>query len=163
MTTCHALTKSGKKCRNRVAKGNLCYLHRKNRFSIPRKSRKSKRRSFKKKSTKRSRKSIRKRSKPLKQRKSRKSIRKRSKPLRKRKSRKPLRKRSKPLRKRSKPLKQRKSRKPLKQDKCKKYFNEKVRENIDEYKSGKWVSRKQALAVSYSQTRKKKGCSNFGS
>ena len=124
MTTCHALTKSGKKCRNRVAKGNLCYLHRKNRFSIPRKSRKSKRRSFKKKSTKRSRKSIR---------------------------------------KRSKPLKQRKSRKPLKQDKCKKYFNEKVRENIDEYKSGKWVSRKQALAVSYSQTRKKKGCSNFGS
>ena len=52
MSICQVITKSGKKCRNRVAKGRYCYLHKKSRLSTPRKSRKSRRRSFKKKSRK---------------------------------------------------------------------------------------------------------------
>ena len=102
MPICHSLTKTGKKCRNRIAKGKLCYLHKKNRLSTKKKSRKS----TKKKS--------------------------------------------------------RKSTKKKALGKCKQYFQEKVRQNMYEYKEGRWTSRKQALAVSYSQTRKKKGCSKFG-
>ena len=101
MPICHSLTKTGKKCRNRIAKGKLCYLHKKNRLSTKKKSRKS----TKKKSRKSKKKAL---------------------------------------------------------GKCKQYFQEKVRQNMYEYKEGRWTSRKQALAVSYSQTRKKKGCSKFG-
>lgn len=39
--------------------------------------------------------------------------------------------------------------------KCKKYLQKKIKINMHEYKKGRFVSRKQALAVSYSQTRKK--------
>ena len=34
---------------------------------------------------------------------------------------------------------------------CKKYLSDKIRNNIKEYKNGKFISRKQAIAVSYSQ------------
>jgi hypothetical protein len=40
-------------------------------------------------------------------------------------------------------------------NKCKKYLQKKIRINMSEYKNGRYVSRKQALAVSYSQTKKK--------
>ena len=39
--------------------------------------------------------------------------------------------------------------------KCKKMLSEKIAININEYKEGKYKSRKQAIAVSYSQVRKK--------
>ena len=42
--------------------------------------------------------------------------------------------------------------------KCKDYLQKKIRKNIGEYKKGRYKSPKQAIAVSYSQTRKKKGC-----
>jgi len=39
--------------------------------------------------------------------------------------------------------------------KCKKFLKDKIRINIDEYKSGRYSSRSQAIAVSYSQVLKK--------
>lgn len=39
--------------------------------------------------------------------------------------------------------------------KCKKFLQKKIRINMGEYKSGRFKSRAQALAVSYSQMRKK--------
>ena len=39
--------------------------------------------------------------------------------------------------------------------KCKQYLQDKIRINMDEYKSGRFSSRQQAIAVSYSQTIKK--------
>ncbi len=39
--------------------------------------------------------------------------------------------------------------------KCRKYLQDKVRINMDEYKKGRYVSRSQAIAVSYSQILKK--------
>lgn len=36
-----------------------------------------------------------------------------------------------------------------------KYLQKKIRKNMEEYEKGRWKSRKQALAVSYSQARKK--------
>ena len=118
MITCQATAKSGKKCRNRIARGKYCYLHKKSRFSKPLLNRRSKKRSFKRVSHKR---------RNWRSRRSRKS---------------------------------RKSRRSV-DDKCKKYFNEKVKKNIEEYKKGIYSSVKQALAVSYSQTRKKRGCHTF--
>lgn len=38
---------------------------------------------------------------------------------------------------------------------CRKRLSKKISVNMKEYKSGRWSSRKQALAVSYSQIRKK--------
>ena len=38
---------------------------------------------------------------------------------------------------------------------CKNYLNKKIRINMDEWKNGKFVSQRQALAVSYNQTLKK--------
>lgn len=38
---------------------------------------------------------------------------------------------------------------------CKTFLKEKIRENMKEYKQGRFSSPKQAIAVSYSQTRKK--------
>lgn len=38
---------------------------------------------------------------------------------------------------------------------CKMYLQRKIKENIKEYEAGKYVSRAQAIAVSYSQTFKK--------
>lgn len=38
---------------------------------------------------------------------------------------------------------------------CKRELQKKIRINIEEYKTGRWVSPKQAVAVSYSQTRRK--------
>lgn len=35
------------------------------------------------------------------------------------------------------------------------YLQKKIKENMREWKEGRWVSQKQALAVSYSQARKK--------
>jgi hypothetical protein len=127
MVTCQSLAKSGKKCKNRVARGKYCYLHKKSRFSSRRKTRKSKKRSFK----------LRKGSK--------KKWRSGS---RKRKSKK-------------RNWRSRKSKGKIK-GKCQQYFDKKVRKNMREYKDGKWGSPKQAVAISYSQTRKRKGCSNFG-
>lgn len=42
----------------------------------------------------------------------------------------------------------------MKSKKGKKYLNHKISKNMKEWKKGRWVSQKQALAVSYSQTRK---------
>jgi len=42
----------------------------------------------------------------------------------------------------------------MKSKKGKKYLKHKITKNMKEWKKGKWVSQKQALAVSYSQTRK---------
>jgi hypothetical protein len=39
--------------------------------------------------------------------------------------------------------------------KFKKYLQMKIRKNIEEYRKGRWVSPQQAIAVSYSQARKK--------
>ena len=39
--------------------------------------------------------------------------------------------------------------------KCKKYLQNKIRINMDEYKTGRYKSRSQAIAVSYSQVLKK--------
>lgn len=41
----------------------------------------------------------------------------------------------------------------------KRYLQKKIRKNIEEYRRGRWVSPQQAIAVSYSQTRKKFGLS----
>lgn len=38
---------------------------------------------------------------------------------------------------------------------CKKKLQDKIRINMEEYHEGRWVSPKQAIAVSYSQVRKK--------
>jgi len=46
--------------------------------------------------------------------------------------------------------------------KCKELLSEKIAKNMREYKEGKYVSRKQSLAVSYSQIKKKyPECSKF--
>ena len=46
--------------------------------------------------------------------------------------------------------------------KCRKYLQDKISINMGEYKKGKFSSRKQALAVSYSQVKKKSpGCKRF--
>jgi hypothetical protein len=37
---------------------------------------------------------------------------------------------------------------------CNQLLKKKIRKNMDEYKSGRYKSRQQALAVSYSQTKK---------
>jgi hypothetical protein len=50
----------------------------------------------------------------------------------------------------------------LNSKKCQDFLSEKIVENMKEYKEGKYVSRKQALAVSYSQVKKKyPECSEF--
>ena len=41
----------------------------------------------------------------------------------------------------------------MKSPKGKKYLQKKIAENMKEWKRGRWVSQKQALAVSYSETR----------
>lgn len=41
----------------------------------------------------------------------------------------------------------------LKSSRGKKYLRKKIAENMKEWKKGRWVSQKQALAVSYSETR----------
>jgi hypothetical protein len=41
----------------------------------------------------------------------------------------------------------------LKSSRGKKYLQKKITENMKEWKKGRWVSQKQALAVSYSETR----------
>ena len=49
-----------------------------------------------------------------------------------------------------------------KKDKCYKYLKSKIKINMSEYKRGRYSSRQQALAVSYSQTKKKyPGCSRY--
>ena len=40
-------------------------------------------------------------------------------------------------------------------EKCKKYLQKKIKINMSEYKLGRYKSHKQALAVSYSQAKKK--------
>ena len=40
-------------------------------------------------------------------------------------------------------------------EKCKKYLQKKIKINMSEYKRGRYKSHKQALAVSYSQAKKK--------
>ena len=42
-----------------------------------------------------------------------------------------------------------------KSDFCKNQLRNKIRINMDEYKTGRWKSPKQAVAVSYSQVRRK--------
>ena len=44
---------------------------------------------------------------------------------------------------------------------CKKKLNSKIAINMEEYHSGRWSSPKQAIAVSYSQMRKKYPKCNF--
>lgn len=41
----------------------------------------------------------------------------------------------------------------MKSSRGKKYLQNKIAENMKEWKKGRWVSQKQALAVSYSETR----------
>ena len=55
----------------------------------------------------------------------------------------------------------RKTKSSPKNDFCKALLKEKIAYNMREYKSGRWKSRKQALAVSYSQARKYGNCSYF--
>ena len=40
-------------------------------------------------------------------------------------------------------------------NKCRSYLKKEIRKNMKEYKSGRYSSRAQALAVSYSQVKKK--------
>lgn len=45
---------------------------------------------------------------------------------------------------------------------CNSFLKRKIRKNMDEYKQGRYVSRQQALAVSYSQLKKKSPyCSRY--
>ena len=44
---------------------------------------------------------------------------------------------------------------------CKQALQKKIKINIDEYKTGRWVSPKQAIAVSYSQVKRKYPQCNF--
>jgi hypothetical protein len=45
---------------------------------------------------------------------------------------------------------------------CRSYLSRKIRTNMHELKKGRWTSRAQAIAVSFSQTQKKyPGCSRF--
>lgn len=50
----------------------------------------------------------------------------------------------------------RRSRKPISTShrKCNRVLSAKIRKNLEEYKRGRYVSRAQAIAVSYSQVRK---------
>ena len=80
---------------------------------------------------------------------------------RSRKSRKPSKrsrkspKSSKRSRKSRKPSKRsRKSRKSSKKTLCKKRLSQKIAINMDEYKTGRYKSRGQAIAVSYAQVKK---------
>lgn len=41
----------------------------------------------------------------------------------------------------------------LKSPRGKKYLQKKIAQNMEEWKKGRWASQKQALAVSYSETR----------
>ena len=43
----------------------------------------------------------------------------------------------------------------IKENKCNKYLQTKIKVNLKEYKKGKYKSYKQAIAISYSQTKKK--------
>jgi hypothetical protein len=49
----------------------------------------------------------------------------------------------------------RSKRKRRSKSKCKKYLQDKISINMDEYKTGRYSSRSQAIAVSYSQVLKK--------
>jgi hypothetical protein len=49
----------------------------------------------------------------------------------------------------------------LRDDFCKTLLKDKIAYNMNEYKSGRWKSRKQALAVSYSQMRRNSKCSSL--
>ena len=49
----------------------------------------------------------------------------------------------------------RSKRKSKSKSKCKKYLQNKISINMDEYKTGRYISRSQAIAVSYSQVLKK--------
>lgn len=46
-------------------------------------------------------------------------------------------------------------RKKLRLSPCQRFLRMKIKKNMDEWKRGRYVSQKQALAVSYSQARKK--------
>lgn len=71
-----------------------------------------------------------------------------------------LYKRSKP--KRSKANKKSKNKKSVTKSSCQNSLKRKIAINMDEYKKGKFVSRQQAIAVSYSQVKKSRpGCSRY--
>jgi hypothetical protein len=54
------------------------------------------------------------------------------------------------------------SRKQLSRDKCNELLREKIKINLDEFKDGVFKSRQQAIAVSYSQVKKKHpSCSRY--
>ena len=45
---------------------------------------------------------------------------------------------------------------------CKNKLSDKIKVNMEEYKKGRWQSRKQAVAVSYNQVKKKNpGCKKY--
>ena len=46
----------------------------------------------------------------------------------------------------------------MKSPKGKRYLKKKIKENMKEWKKGRWVSQKQALAVSYSEARRYSHC-----
>ena len=59
------------------------------------------------------------------------------------------------MRGRGKTKSRRKTRKSKSKSKCRQRLNDKIKINMKEYKTGLFQSRKQAIAVSYSQTLKK--------
>ena len=54
-----------------------------------------------------------------------------------------------------KKISKRRKRRSKSKSKCKKYLQNKISINIDEYKTGRYISRSQAIAVSYNQVLKK--------
>ena len=117
-----------------------------------RKSRKAKRKSKSRKSgAKRSRKSrkAKRKSKSRKSRGRKKSRKSKSRKSRGRKSRKSKSRKSRGRKKSRKSKGRKKS-----PSKCKELLKQKIKQNIEEYKDGKYVSRQQAVAVSYSQMNK---------
>ena len=74
----------------------------------------------------------------------------------KRRSRKQRSRKSSSKKKSSKKRRSRKKRSSKKKSvgKCKQLLRDKIRVNMDEYKAGRWPSRSQAIAVSYSQVMK---------
>jgi hypothetical protein len=55
-----------------------------------------------------------------------------------------------------------KSRRSYTKAQCRSYLSRKIRVNMREFKKGRWVSPKQAIAISFSQTQKKyPGCQRF--
>ncbi len=76
------------------------------------------------------------------------------------KKRSPRKNRRSPRKNRRSP--RRRSNRGMTKEKCNSYLQGKIKKNMGEYKNGRYASRQQAIAVSYSQVKKKyPACSRY--